>query len=139
MNKFQENLSNDEKVQQKFFTIFQILNTLKKTISIDLQYEEFIRTVDIYTSTLENYIKDSNFVIFMIREQVMDIVKEIKNHILLKPEIKQELKTQAITSIFKLANCFKIADIFYELINLLKENVSQKVNVVNFSLFRKVN
>jgi hypothetical protein len=141
MDKFQTNLINDEKSQQKFFTIFSILNSLHKLLVIDKLYDEFMRMIETYTQFLKNYLNDSGFVIYLIREQVFDLVNNIRICLIDSPDVDLELKKRATVAIFKLATCFRIVDIYLELINILsKQSYFEGLDIVKYNLiFRSKN
>ncbi len=142
MEKFQNTVTNDEKYQQKFFTIFSILNTLNKLIVIDKQYEEFTRMIDTYTQFLRNYLNDSAFVIYLIREQVYELVMHVRSQIINYPDVSIEIKRKSLISIFKIATCFRLLDIYLEFIVILKNSQFVELEIVclfNYIETRTVN
>jgi hypothetical protein len=138
MEKFQSTLTNDEKSQQKFFTIFAILNSLHKLLVLDKQYDEFMRMIETYTQFLKTYLNDSYLVIYLIREQVFDLVSNIKTSLIENAELSQDLKKRALISIFKLATCFRIFDIYLEFVTILTthDEFSELEIVKKFLIFR---
>ena len=130
MEMFQENLTKCEKSQQKFFTIFSIINFLNKLLVIDKQLEEFLKMTDTYTQFLKSYLKDSNLVIYLIREQIYELVHNIKINIIENVNSSLELKKKALVSILKFATSFKIVDLYLEFICILCSKEFEDLNVV---------
>jgi hypothetical protein len=130
METFQENLTKCEKSQQKFFTIFSIINFLNKLLVIDKQLEEFLKMTDTYTQFLKSYLKDSNLVIYLIREQIYELVHNIKINIIENVNSSLELKKKALVSILKFATSFKIVDLYLEFICILCSKEFEDLNVV---------
>ena len=130
METFQENLTKCEKSQQKFFTIFSIINFLNKLLVIDKQLEEFLKMTDTYTQFLKSYLKDSNLVIYLIREQIYELVHNIKINIIENVNSSLELKKKALVSILKFATSFKIVDLYLEFICIVCSKEFEDLNVV---------
>ena len=130
METFQENLTKCEKSQQKFFTIFSIINFLNKLLVIDKQLEEFLKMTDTYTQFLKSYLKDSNLVIYLIREQIYELVHNIKINIIENVNSSLELKKKALVSILKFSTSFKIVDLYLEFICILCSKEFEDINVV---------
>ena len=130
MEKFQTNITNDEKYQQKFFTILSILNSLHKLIVIDKQYGEFTRMIDTYTQFLRNYLNDSAFVIYLIREQVYELIMHIRSGIIENSQVSIEIKRNALISVFKIATCFRLVDVYLEFIIILINSKFVELEIV---------
>ena len=85
---------------------------------------------DTYTQFLKSYLKDSNLVIYLIREQIYELVHNIKINIIENVNSSLELKKKALVSILKFATSFKIVDLYLEFICILCSKEFEDLNVV---------
>ena len=117
-----KNTFTDEKTKKKCLKILNILNNLQNSLLLSTNYDELFRTIDSYTFFLNDYIKDNNLIYFL-RDNVFDLVNNIKKNIIFNKDVVDEnLKKNALIIIFKLANCFQILDVFLEFINILRNS-----------------
>lgn len=122
LSELQNSISNDEVAQQKFFTIFSIINSLTKMVNVEKNYEEFFKTLETYTKFLGNFVAESPFTVYLIKDHINDLSETIVNNIIKNKSVNESLRKRGVGSLFKIACCFKLVDVHLDFITNLLEN-----------------
>ena len=116
MKKIQKIIAKDNTTQQKYLTIFTIINNLIKILTIDNNIELFLSQTNKQIKQMSNFLKDSVFTVFLIQDSVIELVDAIKVKILENSEVSEEIKTQTLLTFFKIAKCFKMLEVYLHFI-----------------------
>ncbi len=112
MKKIQKTIADDNETQQKYLTIFTIINNLMKILTYDKDIEMFLNQANKQVKQMSTFLKNSIFAVFLIQDQVIVLVDAIIANILEKEDVSNEIKTLTMSTLFKIAKCFKMLDIY---------------------------
>ena len=115
MKKIQKSIQDDNVTQQKYLTIFTILNNLIKILTYDKNIESFISQTNKQVKQMSSFLKNSIFTVFLIQDQVIELVDAIPVNILENSKVSSEIRVQALSILFKIAKCFKMLDVYLNL------------------------